>query len=274
MSTKATLAALIMTLCVSTALVAPSFAQDATDPKAVVATVGDINITEQVLTIALDDLADVVADVADTDKRARMVDILIDMHLFAQEARAAKLQETDTFALRLQLMEARALRNAYFADKILSGVSDDDVKARYEQEVAKIEPEEMISARHILVETEEEAKQIITDLQGGADFQTLAKERSTGPSGPQGGDLGEFRRGQMVPPFEEAAFALEAGNITTTPVKTDFGWHVIEVYNKKTAPLPTLEQVTEQIRNLVVSERFTAELERLRTKYKVEHAQK
>ncbi len=278
MLTKTTLAALIVTLGVSSALIAPgstpAFAQDALDPKATVASVGEVTITEQDLSIALEDLADVVAEVPEAEKRDRMIDILIDMHLFAEAARANKAHESAIFARRLKLMEARALRNTYFSDEILTKVTDEDVKSRYDLEISKIEPEELVSARHILVKTEEEAKQIIVELQGGADFQTLAKERSTGPSGPQGGDLGEFRRGQMVPAFEGAAFAMEAGTFSKEAVQTQFGWHIIEVYKKGAAPLPTYEQVSEQIKNLVVSERFTSQLEDLRGKYKVEKATK
>lgn len=239
------------------------------DPDAIVLTVGDAEITELDLIIAEQDFGEVLSDVPPAEKRSRLIELMIDLHTFAQEAEAMNLGETDTFARRMKLTEARALRNAFFEQEIMDKVTDEDVKARFDAEMAKITPEVTVSARHILVAEEDEAKQIIEELQGGADFATLAKERSTGPSGPNGGDLGQFGKGQMVPAFEAAAFALDAGAFTLEPVQTQFGWHVIEVYEKGTAPLPELAQVEEQVRNLVISDRFTQQLKALQGKYEV-----
>lgn len=239
------------------------------DPASVVLTVGDTDVTELDLTIAGQDFAEVLADIPEDQRRERLIELMIDLHTFAQEAKAKGLDQSETYLRRTQLMEARALRNAFFEQEIMDKVSDDDVKARFDVEMAKITPEVTVSARHILVAEEDEAKKIIEELQGGADFEALAKERSTGPSGPNGGDLGQFSKGQMVPEFEAAAFALEAGSVTTEPVQTQFGWHVIQVYEKGSAPLPELAQVEEQVRNLVISDRFTEQLEALRGKYEV-----
>ena len=239
------------------------------DPAAVVLTVGEAEITELDLTIAGEDFAEVLSDVPEAQKRGKLIELMIDLHTFAQEARAMKLQDTEKFTRRQKLMEARALRNAFFEKEIIDKVTDEDVKARFDAEMAKITPETTVSARHILVAEEDEAKKIIEELQGGADFETLAKERSTGPSGPNGGDLGQFGRGQMVPAFEAAAFALDVDGITTEPVQTQFGWHVIQVYDKGSAPLPELAQVEEQVRNLVISDRFSDQLQALQGKYEV-----
>tara|TARA_R110000868_G_scaffold22354_46_gene91733 strand:- start:7265 stop:8107 length:843 start_codon:yes stop_codon:yes gene_type:complete len=246
--------------------------ENAADPEAVVLTVGDTKITEQDLTIANQDFAEILQDVPEAERREKLIELLIDMQIFAQEARKTGLGDSTTFKRRVMLMEARALRNAYFEKEILEAVSDDEIKARYEVEIGKITPDVTVSARHILVKEEDEAKKIIEELQAGADFETLAKERSTGPSGPNGGDLGEFSRGQMVPTFEAAAFALEPGSITPEPVETQFGWHVIQVYEKGSAPLPTFEEAEESVRNLVISERFTEKLNALREEYDVERA--
>lgn len=239
------------------------------DPASVVLTVGETEVTELDLTIAGQDFAEVLSDVPEAQKRGKLIELMIDLHTFAQEARAMNLHDTETFARRQKLMEARALRNAFFEKEIIDKVTDEDVKARFDAEMAKITPETTVSARHILVAEEDEAKKIIEELQGGADFETLAKERSTGPSGPNGGDLGQFGKGQMVPAFEAAAFALEVDGITTEPVQTQFGWHVIQVYEKGSAPLPELAQVEEQVRNLVISDRFTEQLQALQGKYEV-----
>ncbi|MEP0518502.1 MAG: peptidylprolyl isomerase [Hyphomicrobiales bacterium] len=249
-------------------------AQDAEpDPKSVVLTVGETEVTELDLAVAGEDFAEILSEVPEAEKREKLIELLIDMHVFAQEAKKKGLGNSEEFARRTKLMEARALRNAFFEQEILSGVTEEQVKARYQVEIGKITPEENVSARHILVKEEDEAKKIIEELQGGADFETLAKERSTGPSGPQGGDLGQFGRGQMVPAFEAAAYALEKGAITEEPVRTQFGWHIIQVYDKGSAPLPAFEQVEEQVRNMVVSERFSEKLSSLRNTYEVKRAE-
>ncbi len=119
-----------------------------------------------------------------------------------------------------------------------------------------VSPEKQLKARHILVKTEDEAKEIIKELEGGADFAELAKAKSTGPSGTKGGDLGTFGKGQMVPEFEAAAFALEVGEFSKEPVKTQFGFHVIKVEDKLDQPLPTFEEAREQLRQLLLTEAY------------------
>lgn len=250
------------------------FAQDAKpDPKSVVITIGKTEVTEMDLTVASEDFEEIIADVPEAEKREKLIELLIDMHIFAQEAKKMGLGESEEFARRAKLMEARALRNAFFELEVLGSVSDEDVKARFETEIGKITPEENVSARHILVKEEDEAKKIIEDIQGGSDFETLAKEHSTGPSGPNGGDLGKFGRGQMVPAFDAAVFSLEKDAITTEPVRTQFGWHIIQVYDKGASPLPAFEQVEEDVRNMVVSDRFIEKLSALREEYEVKRAE-
>jgi peptidyl-prolyl cis-trans isomerase C len=135
-------------------------------------------------------------------------------------------------------------------------VSDADIKARYEQEIAAVPPEEEISARHILLETEEAAKAVIAELDAGKDFAELAKEKSTGPSAAQGGDLGFFTKGRMVPEFEAAAFEITPGEYGKEPVKTQFGWHVIKVEERRETAPPAFEEVADQVRQLVMRERY------------------
>ena len=120
-----------------------------------------------------------------------------------------------------------------------------------------------VRARHILVETEDEAKAIIAELDKGADFETLAKEKSTGPSGPAGGDLGYFSRGRMVPEFEEAAFALDVGAYTEEPVQTQFGWHVIQLNETRIKEAPTLEEVRDELRAKVEQDVVKAHIDGL-----------
>ena len=156
----------------------------------------------------------------------------------------------------MHFLDIRELHNAYFRKHVLEAVTDDEVKARYEKEIAALPPQEEVHARHILVKTEDEAKAVIAALDGGKDFAELAKEKSSDPSKSEGGDLGYFKKGQMVPEFEAAAFALEKGQYTKTPVKSQFGFHVIKVEDKRTAAPPPLEQVNTQVRQMVMQDKY------------------
>jgi len=143
-------------------------------------------------------------------------------------------------------------RNALMAnvaiDQFLeTAMPEDQIQAAYEEKYGNAEPEKEYKARHILVETEDEAKAVIEELKGGAEFAVLAQEQSTGPSGPNGGDLGWFGAGMMVPEFEEATMALEPGSFTETPVQTQFGWHVILLEEVRDQAAPTLDEVREEL---------------------------
>jgi peptidyl-prolyl cis-trans isomerase C len=146
-------------------------------------------------------------------------------------------------------------------------VTDEQLQAAYDEQYASAEPGEEYNASHILVETEEEAQAIKEELDGGADFDAVAKEKSTGPSGPSGGELGWFGAGMMVPSFEQAVMAMEPGTVSD-PVQTQFGWHVIKLNEKRQAEAPTLDEVREeldlQVRQTMVQSRIeelTAEAE-------------
>ncbi|MGO7427086.1 peptidylprolyl isomerase, partial [Rhizobium ruizarguesonis] len=166
------------------------------------------------------------------------------------------LDQTDEFKKRMQYLTDRELHNAYFKKHVVDIVTPDEVKARYDKEVAALPKQEEVHARHILVKTEDEAKDIIKQLDAGKDFAELAKEKSTDPNKSEGGDLGYFSRGRMVKEFEDAAFALEKGTYSKTPVKTDFGFHVIKVEDKRDAPPPPFDQVQDQVRQLVMRDKY------------------
>ena len=135
-----------------------------------------------------------------------------------------------------------------------SALSDEAERKVYDEAVKQVKNEEEVHARHILVPTEDEAKAILAQLKGGADFATLAKEKSKDPGAAEGGDLGYFTKEQMVPEFSEVAFKLGKGQLSD-PVKTQFGWHIIKVEDKRTRPTPTFEQVKPQIENYVAHAR-------------------
>ena len=242
----------------------------AQDQDEVLATLNGEPITRRDLDMTLNDLHDQLCQVPAEGRDAAALTALVDIRALAKRAQEEGLDETEDFKSRLEFLRQRALHNAYFKAEVLDKITDEDVRARYDKEVAATPPENEVRARHILVETEDEAKAIIAELDKGADFETLAKEKSTGPSGPAGGDLGYFSRGRMVPEFEEAAFALDVGAYTKEPVKTQFGWHVIKVDDKRAVQPPAFADVENQIRSVMLRERYFELLNSLREEAKVE----
>jgi len=226
--------------------------------------VGDVTITDADVARAGEMLGPRLAQEPEGQRREVVIQALIDLQVMANAARAAGIDKTDAYETELSFLQAQALRDIYFEQQIQEAVSEDDVRARYEEEIAKLEPQEEIKASHILVESAEEAEKLIAELDAGADFAELAKAHSTGPSGPNGGDLGFFAKGQMVPEFEAAAFALEPGTYTEAPVKTQFGYHIIKVDEKRTQEPPAFEDVQEQLRDAMVREALTERLAALK----------
>lgn len=226
--------------------------------------VGDVTITDVDVARASEMLGPRLAQVPEAQRREVVIQALIDLQVMANAARAAGIDKTEAYQTELSFLQAQALRDIYFEQKIEEAVSEDDVRARYEEEIAKLDPQVEVKASHILVESAEEADKLIAELDNGADFAELAKANSTGPSGPNGGDLGFFSKGQMVPEFEDAAFALEPGSYTEAPVKTQFGYHIIKVDEKRTQEPPAFEEVQEQLRDAMVRESLTERLAALK----------
>ncbi|MCT8268232.1 peptidylprolyl isomerase [Afifella sp. JA880] len=245
------------------AFMASAQAQDAPSPDAV-ARVGDTIITEKDLSEAANDFSDELDRVPGPRRRAVLVDVLVDMELLAEAAREKGLDKTPDFDQRLEFLKTRALRNEYVEKEIVNAVTDDEVKAEYDKQISGFKPEEEVHARHILVTTKEEAEEIIKQLDAGKDFAELAKEKSTGPSGPQGGDLGYFPKGRMVPEFDKAVFALEPGEYSKEPVKSEFGWHVIKLEDKRMSSPPPLDDIKEQLRGVLVRQKFNEVMTKLR----------
>ena len=245
-------------------------AEPARNPTDVVARVADQTITEAEVAMARKEFASELQQVPEAQQRGLVIDALVNMELLAQAARDANLEDTENFALRRQFLELQALRNAYVEEVIVSSLTQEELQKAYETlVVAQHKPAEQVRARHILVETREEAEKIIADLKGGAAFEELAKQ-SKDPSGQNGGDLGYFGRGQMVPPFEQAAFAMEPGALTETPVQSEFGWHVIKVEEKRMSAPPALSEVEDELRNHLLRGKFEAAMAALRDKYPIE----
>ena len=252
------------------ALALGSTSLQAAEPDDVIAKVGDAEITEADIAFAAQDLGSELQRFPPAQWRAILLDVLVDMELLAEAARRSDIDKDADFQKQVDFLTLRALRNAYLAQKIDGGISDEDVKAAYDKQYAVYEGEEELNARHILVKEQSEAEAVIKALEDGADFAEVAKEKSTGPSGPNGGDLGFFARGQMVKPFEEAAFELEPGAFTKTPVKTEFGWHVIKLEDKRRQEKPTLEAVSQTLRQELIRARYSSVMDELKADIAVE----
>ncbi|WP_417307716.1 peptidylprolyl isomerase [Devosia sp.] len=233
-------------------------------PMDVVATVGDETITEADLAFAAEDLQDNLAQVPPQERRAFLVSVLVDMKIMAKAARDAGMDQTELFKRRVQYMEDSALRRSFFAEKIADGINEATLQAAYDKFVADFEPVEEVHARHILVETEEEAKQVEADLESGKPFEMVAMEKTIDPSGKQtGGDLGFFSKGMMVPAFEEVAFTLEPGEVSA-PVESQFGWHIIKLEEKRMTTPPPIEQLAPQLGQQAMYDAYDATITGLR----------
>ena len=199
-----------------------------------------------------------------------LVDSLINTKLVAGQAREQGLHEEEKIKRQMARIEDQILERAFLVRYIEKRVTEDTLQERYKKLVEETKAKEEISARQILVETEGRAREIIADLKKGEDFAELAKKRSTGPSAAAGGDLGFFSADQMVPEFAKAAFALDKGEFTETPVKTQFGWHVIKVEDRRAAQPPTVEEVSESLRADLAREIGDAYIQGLREKADVQ----
>lgn len=176
-----------------------------------------------------------------------LLERVIDEKLLAIAASKAIAPSDPEVASQISQLRSRVTMQVYFSRKLEEKLTDDRLQESYQQHLAANPSEEEVRARHILVESQEKAVAILAEISGGKDFADAAKEHSTGPSGPQGGDLGYFTAGAMVKPFSDAAFAMEAGAVSPEPVQTDFGWHVIKVEDRRQQPQPSFDEMREEL---------------------------
>lgn len=176
-----------------------------------------------------------------------LLERVIDIKLFAQEGKKMKLDEEPSVRAAIDFVIEKVLMQAFLSKYVQENIKEENIKASYNNFIADETSREEIKASHILMDTESEAIDVINMLNNGDDFAELAKNKSTGPSGPSGGDLGWFKRGQMVPPFEKAAFSLNKNEITQRPVQTQFGWHVIKIFDKRIPEAPSYESMKNKL---------------------------
>ena len=238
----------------------------------VLATVDGMEITDDDVQVALEDLGPTLPQQIEGPQReAYVLDYLIDLRLVARKAAAEKMGESPDAARRLAYYRDKVMMETLLGKVAKDGATDAAMKQVYDEAAAKQTSEEEISARHILVPTEDEAKAALKRVKGGENFAKVADEVSKDP-GSKGGDLGWFTRDRMVPEFGEAAFKLTKGQISD-PVKSQFGWHVIKLEDKRRKPFPAFEDVKTQVAQYVAQKSQTELIVKLREGAKIERTE-
>src|ERR1700736_3757385 len=248
----------------------PVRAQEA-DP--VLAKVNGAEIRQSDVAVAEEELGPSLAQMDPASKQENVLAFLIDMKIVAKAAEDKKVENTEEFKKRLAFTRNRLLMDSLLASEGKAATTDAAMKKVYEEAAKQIADEHEVHARHILVESEDEAKAVADELKKGADFAELAKKKSKDPGASDGGDLGFFTKDQMVPEFSNVAFALEPGKISD-PVKSQFGWHIIKVEEKRSRTAPEFEQVKGQIETYVTRKAQADYVAKLRETAKVERTDK
>ena len=249
-------------------LAAPARADDK-----VLAKVNGAEIKQSDVAMAEEELAPSLAQMDPATKDENVLAFLIDMKIVAKAAEDKKVADTEEFKKRFAFTRNRLLMDSLLASEGKAATTDAAMKQVYEDASKQIAGEQEVHARHILVETEDEAKAIAEELKKGADFAEFAKKKSKDPGASDGGDLGFFTKDQMVPEFSAVAFALEPGKISD-PVKSQFGWHIIKVEEKRNRKPPEFDQVKAQIETYVSRKAQADYVGKLREAAKIERMDK
>ena len=237
----------------------------------VVAKVNGKDITEADMRLAESEIGNDLGSLPPETRRRVLLEYLIENQLFADAAESEKLGSGGQFDERMQYWRRRALRDTFFDRSVKNSVSATDARKFYDQQVSGAKPEEEIRARHILVDSEEKAKEIYEKIAHGEEFTKMARENSKDPGSKEdGGDLGYFSQGQMVPEFETAAFKLQKGDVSV-PVQTKFGWHLIKVEDRRSRGAPPFDQVKERIIASLVHRKAQEVAAGLRSKAQLEY---
>lgn len=263
------LSAPVGALVVALAIVLGSLAAEAQDR--VIAKVNGKAITDTDMKLAEAEIGTDLGSLPEATKRRVLLEFLIENQLFADAAEGQRLGSGQSFDERMQYWRRRALRDAYFDRSVRDAINDADARSYYAGQVGAMKPEEEVRARHILVDSKEKAREIFEKLAHGSDFARLAKEYSKDPgSKDQGGELGFFKRGQMVPPFEEAAFRLKKGEVSE-PFESQFGWHIVKVDDRRQSAAPPFEAVKDRVVASMIHQRAQRIATDLRGKAQIEY---
>jgi peptidyl-prolyl cis-trans isomerase C len=270
----ATLAALLFVLPAASGCSKNSSSEapaSASDP--VIARVNGVDIKQSDLALAEEDVGADMQAASPEAKREHLISYLADIIMVTQAADKKNLADNPDFKRRLAFLRNKLLMGYELQQEAKTALTDEALHQTYEEAVKSMAGQEEVRARHILVEGEDEAKAILEQLKGGADFATLAKEKSKDPGAAEGGDLGYFTKDQMVPEFADVAFKMYPGQLSN-PVKTQFGWHVIKVEDKRTRQPPEFEKVKDQIEAYLARKAQSDFIAKLRQSAKVERLDK
>ena len=248
-STRPLVGRALAALALAFVLAAPT-ALRAQDSDPVLARANGVDIRQSDLALAEDEVGASMPQMPPDQKREYLITYLAEIIILSQAADAQKIGDRPDVKHRIDVERNRVLMETLLKDAGQAAVTDEAMHKVYDDAVKQMPPEQEVHARHILVATEAEAKDIEAQLKKGADFATLAKEKSKDPGAADGGDLGYFTKDQMMPEFAEAAFKLDKGQISD-PVKTQFGWHIIEIEDKRIKPTPTFDEVKSQLQTYV-----------------------
>jgi peptidyl-prolyl cis-trans isomerase C len=246
-------------------------AASGSDP--VVARVNGVDIKQSDLALAEEDVGADMQAASPEAKREHLVSYLADIIMVTQAADKKNVGDNPDFKRRLAFLRNKLLMGFELQEEAKAALTDEALHQTYNDAVKSVGGQEEVHARHILVEAEDDAKAILEQLKGGADFATLAKEKSKDPGAAEGGDLGYFTKDQMVPEFAEVAFKMYPGQLSN-PVKTQFGWHIIKVEDKRTKQPPEFEKVKDQIENFLARKAQTDFIAKLRQTAKIERLDK
>ena len=267
MNIRSSSLALALAAAITASGVHSAAAQSQADP--VLARVGGVEIRQSELALAEADIGQALPPSAGEARRDALISYLIDITILAKAADAKKLAAAPNFAGKLAHARKKILMESLLELESKSAATELAMRKLYDESVQKLKPEQEVHARHILVETEDNAKDAIRKLKAGGDFAALAKELSKDPGASEGGDLGYFTKDQMVAEFAEAAFRLDKGKVSD-PVKSQFGWHIIKLEDKREKPVPTYDQVKEQIEAFIVRKAQADLVMKLREAAKIE----
>ena len=239
------------------------------DNSKVLASVNGEKITENMLKHVEKTLG---VDIKETpDMKNTIVNEMIKRKLLADFAKKQGMDKTEDFRMTMDMARESALVESALKSlqDQFGNISDEEIKARYDKEIAGAASKEY-KVSHILVDSEEKARELIKKLKDGADFAETARKESTGPSNKRGGDLGWIRKGMVVPEFYAGMENLKKGEITPEPVKTKYGWHVIKVEDERETAIAPFDSVKEKIKGLILQERLQAKLDELKSKAKID----
>ncbi|HHN66578.1 MAG TPA: peptidylprolyl isomerase [Thermopetrobacter sp.] len=236
----------------------------------VVMRINGYNVTVNELRLASEDLSVQLPNVPPEMRYPLIAQYLLERHLLAQKAIKDGMTNSDEYKRRVRFYQYKALRDAYFVKKIKPQVTDAVLRKIYDEEAKKFKPVERVRARHILVSSREEAEKVLKELKAGAKFEELAKKYSKDGSKEFGGDLGYFTADEMVPAFSKAVFALKKGEVTQEPVKTDYGWHIIRLEDRKKVGMQPFEAVKKVLRATLLRRKVEEAVFKLRQQARVE----